>query len=180
MDKKINLRAQRGLPTKRQRWQAGALVEIPLGENCWAYGQLGEEYVVAVFEGCFSVPPSIEDIIHLPILFKSFVYQDVISKGYWLKIGRVEPRSDVLHEEYRFMQDTITGALSLYHSEFEDQNWKQPALLSECLGLECVAVWEAGHVEDRIIATRDGRKCKWASSLAIDLFRVPAHQNNVH
>ncbi len=174
------LRAQRGQATKRQRWQAGAILEIPVAENCWAYGQLGEEYVVAVFEGMFSERPAIEDLIHLPILFKSFVYRDVVSKGFWLKVGRVEPRSDVMNEDYRFKQDKISGALSLYHSDFAEQGWERPALLSECLELECVAVWEASHVEDRIIAARNGQECKWVSSLAIDVPRVPAHQNDIH
>lgn len=174
------LRAQRGQPTKRQRWQVGALVEIPIAENCWAYGQLGEEYFVAVFEGYFSDRPAIEDLVHLPILFKSFVYRYVISRGFWLKVGRVEPRGDVIKEDYRFKQDSISGTLSLYHSDFAEQGWERPALLSECLGLECVAVWEANHVEDRIIAARDGCECKWVSSLAIDLPKVPAHQNDIH
>ncbi|EBA17134.1 hypothetical protein RSK20926_09192 [Roseobacter sp. SK209-2-6] len=180
MDKKKPPTAQRGIPTRRQRWQVGAIVEIPIGENCWAYGQLGEEYVVAVLDGFFSARPFIEDVTQLPILFKSIVYRDVVSKGYWVRIGRAEPRSDVLQEDYCFKQDQFTGALSLYHSDFSEQGWEKPALLSECLGLECVAVWEAGHVEDRIIATRDGLKCRWVSSLAIDLSRVPAHQNDVH
>ncbi|MDA7964690.1 hypothetical protein [Ruegeria sp.] len=178
MDAKNLMLAQRGQPSKRQRWQVGALVEIPIGESCWAYGQLGEEYFVAVLEGYFSERPTIENLIELPILFKSFVYRDVISRGYWLKVGRLEPRSDVIKEDYRFKQDQISGALSLWHSDFAEQGWERPALLSECLGLERAAVWEASYVEDRIIATRDGHECKWVNSLAIDLQRVPAHQND--
>ena len=180
MDTNNFLRAQKGQPTKRQRWQAGALVEIPIAENCWAYGQLGEEYFVAVFEGYFSKRPAIEELIHLPVLFKTFVYREVISRGFWLKISQVEPRSDVMLEDYRFKQDKISGALSLYHSDFAEQGWERPALLSECLGLECVAVWEASHVEDRIIAERDDHECKWVTSLAIDSRKVPAHQNDIH
>ncbi len=174
------IQAQRGQPSKRQRWQVGALVEIPLGSSCWAYGQLGEEYFVAVFEGCFSERPKIEEVIERPLLFKSFVYRDVISRGFWPKIGRVEPPSDVIREDLRFKQDEISGALSLWHSDFAEQGWERPASLSECLGLECVAVWEASHVEDRIIAIRDGLECKWVRSLAIDLKKVPVHQNDVH
>ncbi len=156
------------------------MVEIPIAEDCWAYGQLGEEYFVAIFEGCFSERPAIEDLILLPILFKSFVYRDAIGRGFWLKVGRVRPRFDVMKEDYRFKQDSISGELSLYHSDFAEQGWERPALLSECLGLECVAVWEASHVEDRIIAAREGYQCKWVSSLAIDLPKVPAYQNDIH
>lgn len=180
MKNKSYLRAQRGKPNKRQRWKAGAIVEIPLGNECWAYGQLGEEYFVAVFEGCFSARPSVEKLIQLPILFKSFIYRDVVSRGYWPKVGQAEPRKDVLQEDYRFKQDMITGALSLYHSDFSLQGYEKPALLSECCGLERVAVWEASHVEDRIIATRDGKLCKWVESLAIDVSKVPSSQNDLH
>lgn len=179
MGSKQLIHAKRGVPTKRQRRAPGAIVEIPVAEGLWAYAQLGESPVVAVLDGVFSTRPDLNQIMELPIAFKCCVFSRAVTKGYWIKIGKMDPRPDVLVEDYAFIQDPITGELSLYHSEFSENGWRKPALLSECIGLERAAVWEASHVEDRIEALHKGTECQWAKSLEIDRSRVPKHQNDL-
>lgn len=173
-------RARRGTPVQRQRWKPGAIVEIPVAVDLWAYAQLGEQPIAAVLQGVFATRPPLEWIFGQPISFKCWIQSDAVAKGYWIKVGQTSVRPDVLAEEYRFKQDRITGELALYHSDFAQNGWERPALLSECIGLECAAIWDTDHVEDRILAQYEGTECRWVKSMAIDLSRVPAPQNDLH
>jgi hypothetical protein len=42
-----------------------------------------------------------------------------------------------------------------------------PSKKEDCIGLERAAVWEASHVEDRILDHFEGRENKWVKSLQI-------------
>ncbi|MCP4320109.1 MAG: hypothetical protein GY789_30050 [Hyphomicrobiales bacterium] len=112
-----------------------------------------------------------------PLLFKIWVYRDAITKGFWLELGAADVRSDIASEDRFFKQDPITGGLAIHHSDYAATNWEKPASLSECEGLECAAVWEAGHVEDRLDAYFRNEVDQWSKSLAIDMSRVPADQH---
>ncbi len=114
--------------------------------------------------------------MQLPLLFKLWIYRDVVSKGYWIKFGTADVRPDIALEDQYYKQDPISGGLYLHHSKFSDTDYERPASLHECEGLECAAVWEAGYVEERLQAYYSGGDDKWSRSLAIDVARVPEDQ----
>lgn len=135
---------------KRQRWKSGHLVKIPLTDGTHGYGWVIRPYLVEMLDSNSGEDLPIETIIKSNKLFAVFVTREAISKGGWPIIGNV-PRSDA-HKEFRFfMQEMFTKKLSIYHSG--DETWKiEPATYEECVGLERRAVWDACHVEDRLIA----------------------------
>ena len=171
-------RAGKGASTIRQRWQAGAVVEIPLANNRWSYGQLGENPTVGFFDCAYSKRPPLDEVLQLPLLFKICVYVSAVLRGAWLKVGHADLRQDIGREDYFFKQDIITGRLSLHHSDYAATNWERPAKLSECIGLERAAVWDARHVEERLNAYFDNTEDIWTKSLAIDVAKVPEDQRD--
>ena len=160
----------------RQTWRAGSIVEIPLAENCRAYAQLGALPVCGFLDGRFCERATVQEILRLPLLFKIWVFRSAVTRGRWLKIGSAPVRADIAHEDHFWKQDPLSGALAIYHSEYAVTNRERPARLSECVSLECAAVWEAAHVEDRLNAHYFGTENPWTP--AIDVSRVPQHQRD--
>ena len=59
---------------------------------------------------------------------------------------------------YQF--DQISKSFSHYFKLVENK-----ASLEECIGLECVAVWNPEHVEERLLAVSLGKDSIWETSL---------------
>ena len=82
--------------------------------------------------------------------------------GYgWVKVGQINhhPMLNQTHKFYKF--DLISKKFSIYSDGIET-----PATREECLELECAAVWEKSHVEDRLLAKSQGEQCVWTTSLS--------------
>jgi hypothetical protein len=135
---------------KRQRWKAGDLVKIPLTDGTNGYGWVIRAGLVEFLDLNSKEDVSVGLITKSAKLFALLVNRSAITKGYWEIIGNV-PRTDS-HDEFRFfMQDMFTKKLSVYRSG--DTWWKiEPATFEECEKLERMAVWDACHVEDRLIS----------------------------
>jgi hypothetical protein len=93
-----------------------------------------------------------------------------ITSGIWEVVGRV-PLSEDLKEIPRFFkQDMMNGAISIYQEIPELAPYYEiPATLAEIEGLECAAVWDPEHVEDRLRDHFAGRPNIWVESLKIKL-----------
>jgi len=81
------------------------------------------------------------------------VYKNAVTKGRWLKIGKLPLEQNLQKFPPEFIQDPIEPTqFSIY------ENGKiRPAKREECEGLERAAVWEARHVEERL---RDHYACR--------------------
>lgn len=153
---------------KRVRRRVSDILKINLGGGMHSYGQVADEPLIVFFDGAFTDPLLPEQAIRLPVLFRIWVHNDAVKKGVWEVVGNLPLAPENAIEPCFYKQDVITGVLSLYHSTFADTGWERPASATECEGLECAAVWDAEHVEDRLRDHYSGQPNKWLENLRID------------
>jgi hypothetical protein len=153
---------------KRIRRREGDILKLDLGEGRHSYAQVGGDPLIVFFEGAFTDDVPLDEVPQLPVLFRIWVHDDAIKKGIWPVLGNQPLAADNSVEPFFYKQDGFTGALSLYHSTFAATGWERPASATECEGLECAAVWDPEHVEDRLRDHYDGRANQWVESLKIN------------
>jgi hypothetical protein len=152
---------------KRVRRREGDVLKIALGDGRHSYAQVSGDPLVVFFGGAFTDDLPLSRVPHLPVLFRIWVHDDAIKKAFWPVIGNQPLTTENAAEPFFYKQDAVTGALSLYHSNFADTGWERPASATECEGLECAAVWDPLHVEDRLRDHYNGRPNEWFESLKI-------------
>jgi hypothetical protein len=145
----------------RQRRTVGAVLKVPLGKRWHAYAWTLPEADFAFFNLRAASAVPVEEVVRHPIAFRVAVHKSAWVTGRWLRVGRVQPPPGVLAPVPTFIQDPISGEFSLYLL-----GDIRPATREQCLGLECCAVWEPEHVEDRLRDHFAGRPNKWVESLA--------------
>ena len=139
------------MTTKSQRWKNGAIFQINAhGYSC--LGQMLEEPEIAFFD------PASKD----RVLFRLWVHKSAYNRGRWQKVSEEPISKDLTIQAPRFKKDPISGKLSIYVNGEES-----PAKLSECVNLECAAVWEPEHVEDRLRDHFENRENVWVKSMAL-------------
>jgi len=147
---------------KRQRWTRGAVVEVPLSDGSHTYAQMLDDPEYAFFD-CRSGDdlPAAACVLR-PVLFRLWVMRSVHSTGRWPKVG-VAPVSVALQIPVRrYNQDRLRPQdirLTLDGSD------GPLGTLADCDGLECAAVWDAEHVENRLRSHYAGVPCPWTLSL---------------
>ncbi len=141
----------------RQHWSKGAVVEILLSG-----GQIVEAQMLDEPEFAFFHPKERSEV-----LFRLWVHKSAYTDGRWRKTGKAQVPSELGETVDRFMQDAITGNLSIYRDQSEI-----PGRLEECLHLERAAVWDPEHVESRLEDHLAGRPNKWVESLKIDKVKL--------
>lgn len=133
---------------KRQKETIGSIVEIDLKNGNYTYAQLLENGTV--FFDYLSKEPlkNLEILNNSKILFIVTVYKDVITHGYWLKVGKLPIRKEFEVLPMKFIQD---GLDSKIFRLYDPNTGKMlSATKEECKGLERAAVWEADAIENRI------------------------------
>lgn len=134
----------------RQRITEGSILEIPIEGGYYTYaqiliGKLGYAFFDFKTKDKLS---NFEILKSKDVIFILMVYNDVITQGHWLKVGKIKVREDLLVQPNKF----------IYHRdevpEFELYNPNtgeiRPSTKEECKGLEVAAVYEAQHVEERL------------------------------
>ena len=99
---------------KRQRLTIGSIVEIKV-EDYFVYAQITENKNLAFFD--YQAPEplnSFEILEHAPILFIVGVYFDVITRGVWLKVGKMPLRKECQGTFVKYIFDTINYKFELY------------------------------------------------------------------
>lgn len=160
-------------PGKKVRRREGDLLAIHLGDGRRSYAQVAAEPLIIFFDGDFENELSAGEVSNLPVLFRLWVANHAVTCGRWPVIGQGTLAPENQEEPFFYKQDAITGNLALYHSSFAQTNWERLASLSECETLECAAVWEPEHVEDRLRDYYAGRPNRWIESLRIDVSAIP-------
>ncbi|MBV7531176.1 Imm26 family immunity protein [Chitinophaga sp. sic0106] len=132
----------------KQRITAGAVLKIQLPCGKIAYGRILGKANYAFYNYFTDIEETNIDVIcNAPILFILAVYNDIITSGRWIKIGKkeLEPFFDVL--PMKFIYDDLGERYKLYNPITGEIS---PASLEDCLTLETAAVWDAHHVEGRL------------------------------
>ncbi|MGL5095390.1 MAG: hypothetical protein ACRDD1_07370 [Planctomycetia bacterium] len=147
----------------RQRRSVGAVLKAPLGDGWHAYAWTLPEADFAFFDLRASSDLPATEVVRLPVAFRVAVHKSAWTDGRWLRVGKAEPPPETLAPAPKFVRDALNGRLSIYlHGVI------RPAAREECVGLECCAVWEPEHVEDRLRDHFAGRPNKWVRSMALD------------
>jgi len=148
---------------KYQRRTPGAIVKVPLEEGWHSYAQLLEEPEIAFFDVRTQANLSIKDIISQRVLFRLWVMKYAVSSKRWMKVGKA-PISQVLKQPVpRYKVELgYPGQFLLYYPD----GFEQTAVYEDCLGLECAAVWDPDHVEERLRDHYAGRPNRWVISLS--------------
>jgi hypothetical protein len=135
---------------ERQRRVVGAFLKIILPDGKYCYGRILEKANYAFYD--MITEDGDVDLMQITkhkILFIIAVYNDAVTSGRWIKIGKLplEPELQIL--PLKFIQDKLNPE----HFEFYDPNTGsiKTATRQDCMGLERAAVWEPYHVEERIV-----------------------------
>jgi len=141
----------------------GDVVRIKIGLKEYAYARVLENPLCAFYDYKTSDFTEIDVIIQKPILFKVWIANYSYKEDNWEIVGN-RPLDAITSEiPWFFKKDTITKKLSLYRNGEE-----RKATLQEVEGLECAAVWNPEHIEDRLRDHFAGRENKWVRSLSPD------------
>ena len=127
------------------RRRPGDVVLIPLRDCHYGFGRVLERAIMAFHDLRLNEVPEIDLIVSAPVLFRIRVMETAIASGSWIVLGNRPLEPAFLAAPRFFTQDILTGECRIHHCGIE---W--PASLSEIEGLECAAMWEPHHVEERL------------------------------
>lgn len=150
---------------KRQRRTLGSILEIDLENGYFGYAQIINDDIM--FYDIYS-DTKVSDLKLLedrkPLFFLG-VYDDVITKGRWKIVGKLPIKEENKIVPNKFIQDSLNpNSFELYNPNTGEII---PSKREEVEGLECAAVWEAEHVEDRLRDHYHGKSNVWVEQLAI-------------
>lgn len=148
---------------KIQRRVVGAVLGVPLGLQgaCFALTLPEADFAFFGPEAAHDVGSA--KLFSHPVLFRVAVYKSAWSTGRWTRLGKLDVPPNLLSPQPKFIQD----ALNPNKFEVYVGGVIRPASRSECEGLECAAVWEAEHVEQRLRDHLTGSLNVWAEQLRI-------------
>lgn len=149
----------------KQQRTVGSVLKVKLENGKFTYAQILKP-VLVFFD--FIVETELEDLnqlLNAKVLFYASVYDDVITKGRWRKVGKIPIRDEFLTVPLQFIQDAIDPKNFRLYDPNSGEIVK--ARKSECEGLERAAVWEAYHIEERTLDHYARRKNIWVESMRI-------------
>lgn len=131
------------------RPEPGTFLRIPLADGSFAYGRvLAAPYVA--FSTARTTAPSddLDAIAETPLLFTQAVRMPWPER--WASIGRRELDGEAAQPVVQFVQDAIDHRRCTI---IDSEGRGRTATPEECIGLERAAVWEARHIEERLLDT---------------------------
>jgi len=140
----------------------GAVVVIPLDDGFHSYGQMLDDPEYALFDIRTTDKLSPDDVVLRPVAFRLWVMRYAHSTGRWIKIGNAQINGALQQPVLRYNQD----ALKPKDIRLTYDGCNGPlGSIDDCENLECAAVWDPEHVEDRLRDHFAGIPNKWALSL---------------
>lgn len=150
---------------KKERRIPDSILEIQLEDQTFAYAQV-LKMGVAFFDLKVEVPlTDLNVILEKPVLFIIEIYDQIITKGRWKIVGNLPIRPDLINPPMKFIQDQLDPDKFELYDPISGNRY--PATRDECIGLERAAVWEAEHVEGRLIDHYNNRENKWVKMLSM-------------
>lgn len=151
----------------KQRITEGAILEILIENDYYVYAQiLTKGLGYAFFD--YKSTQKLTDFTVLEkakVLFIVMVYNEIINKGRWLKVGKLPIREDLVELPMKYIRDTQNPEkFELYNPN----NGKiVPATKQQAMGLERTSVWAAEHLEERIRDYYEGKPNIWVEKMKI-------------
>lgn len=97
---------------KRQQETVGSIVQIHVNDEFYVYAQILPHGLLAFFD--YKSDTELSDLNVLKnakVLFITAVYKYVITKGIWLKVGKIPIREDLQILPLRFVYDLNSATL---------------------------------------------------------------------
>ena len=134
-------------------WQVGTYLSIPLSDGSFGYGRVLSDPYLAFYDYRTAAPELDLDVIAARAVLFSLA---VRKKGleHWLALGVQALTGAVAAPVVQFMQSLADPRDCVI---FASAGVERPATPEECIGLERAAVWEAAHIEQRLLDTFLGR-----------------------
>ncbi len=140
----------------------GDILKIDLGDGAICFARALAEPAYAFYDLKVEVVPDLRTVILTPVLFTVWVMNHAVTSGRWEIIGNFPLEKNLEITPKFFKQDPINKKLCIYF-----QGKEIPASIEECEKLERAAVWEPGHIEDRLRDYFAGRPNQW-----VDLMKI--------
>jgi hypothetical protein len=139
---------------KRKTHKAGTFIRIKLPDGTYAYGRELDPPYTAFYAYRTEAPSQDLDAIQKHrVLFRQAVR--VRGADAWEAIGVRELTGEVANPVVQFQQEIGDFRKCTI---FDSDGNERIATPRECVGLERAAVWEAHHVEERLLDTFEGRQ----------------------
>ncbi|WP_282078454.1 Imm26 family immunity protein [Epibacterium ulvae] len=135
---------------KRQRWTMGAVVRIPLSTDKFAFGVLLKQPMIAFLSTSSDAQTFEGPVTDDQILLKACVDTYIISKGHWIKVGKVDLSTFDSSEPIRYVYDTISDCYFLYHGSWIDTSYLKPCTKEVALQHDRAAVWNLWAIIERL------------------------------
>ena len=146
---------------KRIRRTVGDFVKIRLDDKSHSYARVLDEPLFAFYDCVTSKDLSVEEVKKHQVLFKIWVMNRAVTSGRWSVVGNRPLEKEEQESPAFFKQDPVKpSSFVIYRNGVERR-----ASYAECEGLECAAVWDPEHVEDRLRDHFSGKPNKWVESL---------------
>lgn len=139
------------------------MLKVPLDKRWHSDAWTLPEADFAFFDLRTSSDVPVEEVVRHPIAFRVAVHKSAWTNGRWVRVGKADPPAELLAPVPKFIRDPINGQLSIYL-----RGDIRPATREKCVGLECCAVWDPEHVEDRFRDHCAGVPNVWVRQLALD------------
>ncbi|MAS06728.1 MAG: hypothetical protein CL534_18860 [Ahrensia sp.] len=138
------------------------MVAIALADGSYCFGRVLAKPLIAFYDlNSLSKDVSLETVLKSRVLFRIWVMNRALSSRRWPVVGHASLENELLAPPVFFRRDAISGKFSLYYQG----GTEEPATREMCEGLECAAVWDPEHVEDRLLDHYRGVPNKWVESL---------------
>jgi len=151
---------------KRQKRVVGSFIKIKLPNGKYSYGRILEKANYAFYDFVTDDDNAdLEQIGKQKVLFIVAVYDDAVTSGRWIIIGKLPLEPDLQMLPLKFIQDKLNPD----NFELYDPNTgkTKKAYRQDCNGLERAAVWEPDHVEDRIVDYFNNQPNIWVERMKI-------------
>jgi hypothetical protein len=148
------------MPKQKIPWCVGDVVKVDLGDGTMGFGRVLSDPLMAFYDLRTNNVPTLDAIVSSTVLFRVWVMHYAIKSGFWKVIGNLPLSKEPEDTPKFFKRDPINGKYSIYYREQDI-----PATQEETEGLECAAVWEPEHVEDRLRDHFAGKPNVWVELL---------------
>lgn len=139
----------------------GRVMAIPLGDGSFGYCRA----LTAPNTDCYSLrSPELLDpaeVVQAPILFRIWVMKYAFTGRRWKRIGSIPLSESETGKIWWYFKQDDMGNLFRTRNGLEEIS----AAWEEVQGMECAAVWDPTHIEDRLRDCFDGKPNKWVESL---------------
>ena len=113
---------------KRQQRTVGAIVKVPLENGFHTYARI-LPFKLAFYDARTDKDLSVEEIVQSPVLYVLCVYDSVITKGMWEKIGKklpIEPHLIEAEKAPIYTQDILSNKYYIhFKGEEKEATWKK-------------------------------------------------------